>query len=41
MLNLSFLACTKVKLWELTVCIAVNSDNAKYRTCPQAAEDCL
>ena len=29
MLNISFLACNKVKLWELTVCIAVNSDNVE------------
>ena len=26
MLNISFLACTKVKLWELKVCIAVNGE---------------
>ena len=24
MLNISFLACTKVELWDLIVCIAVN-----------------
>ena len=26
MLNISFLACTKVELWDLTVCIAVNGE---------------
>ena len=26
MLNISFLACTKVELWDLIVCIAVNGD---------------
>ena len=26
MLNISFLACTKVDLWNLTVCIAVNGE---------------
>ena len=25
MLNISFLACTKVELWDLTVCIVVNN----------------
>ena len=32
MLNIRFLACTKVELWDLTVCIAVQS-RAQYRTC--------
>ena len=31
MLNISFLACTKVKLWDLTVCIAVNGDKFQSR----------
>ena len=26
MLNISFLACAKVELWDLTVCIAVNGE---------------
>ena len=26
MLNIGFLACTKVELWDLTVCIAVNEE---------------
>ena len=26
MLNISFLSCTKVELWDLTVCIAVNGE---------------
>ena len=26
MFNISFLACTKVELWDLTVCIAVNGE---------------
>ena len=26
MLNISFLACTKVELWDLIVCIAVNGE---------------
>ena len=30
MLNISFLACTKVELWYLTVCIAVNGE--KFRS---------
>ena len=30
MLNISFLACTKVELWDLTVCIAVNGE--KFRS---------
>ena len=29
MLNISFLACTKVELWDLKVCIAVNGKNFK------------
>ena len=29
MLNISFLACTKVELWDLIVCIAVNGKNSK------------
>ena len=32
MLNISFLACTKVELWDLTVCIAVNKENFQSRT---------
>ena len=32
MLNISFLACTKVELWDLTVCIAVNGENFHSRT---------
>ena len=31
MLNISFLACTKVELWYLIVCIAVNGE--KYQSC--------
>ena len=30
MLNISFLVCTKVELWDLTVCIAVNGE--KFRS---------
>ena len=26
MLNITFLDCTKVKLWDLTVCIVVNGE---------------
>ena len=26
MLNISFLTCTKVELWDLTACIAVNGE---------------
>ena len=41
MLNINFLACTKVELWDLIVCIAVNGETfqsrtmtlALYRTC--------
>ena len=29
MLNISFLACTKVELWDLKICIAVNGENFK------------
>ena len=29
MLNISFLACNKVKLWDLTVCIAVNGEKIR------------
>ena len=29
MLNISFLACTKVELWDLTVCIAVNEEKIR------------
>ena len=32
MLNTSFLACTKVELWDLTVCIAINSEKFQSRT---------
>ena len=32
MLNISFLACTKVKLWDLTVCIAVNGEKFQSHT---------
>ena len=32
MLNISFLACTKVELWDLTVCIAVNGEKLQSRT---------
>ena len=39
MLNIGFLACTRVELYDLTVCIVVNDndldldpDNAQYRT---------
>ena len=31
MLNISFLACTKVELWDLIVCIAVNGE--KFQSC--------
>ena len=31
MLNISFLACTKVELWDLKVCIAVNGENFQSR----------
>ena len=31
MLNISFLACTKVELWDLKVCIAVNGE--KFQSC--------
>ena len=31
MLNISFLACTKVELWDLTVCIAVNGEKFQGR----------
>ena len=31
MLNINFLACTKVELWYLIVCIAVNGE--KYQSC--------
>ena len=29
MLNITFLACTKVELWDLTVCIAVNGEKVQ------------
>ena len=32
MLNIRFLACTKVELWDLTVCIAVNGEKFQCRT---------
>ena len=32
MLNISFLACTKVELWDLTVCIGVNGEKFPSRT---------
>ena len=31
MLNISFLACTKVELWDLIVCIAVNGEKFQSR----------
>ena len=31
MLNISFLACTKVELWDLIVCIAVKGE--KFQSC--------
>ena len=31
MLNKSFLACTKVELWDLTICIVVNGGVSKSR----------
>ena len=31
MLNISFLACTSVELWDLTVCIAVNGEKFQSR----------
>ena len=31
MLNISFLACTKVELWDLIVCITVNGE--KFQSC--------
>ena len=31
MLNISFLACSKVELWDLTVCIAVNGEKFQSR----------
>ena len=31
MLNISFLACTKVELWDLKVCIAVNGEKFQSR----------
>ena len=42
MLNISFLACTKVVLWDLTVCIVVNGEKLQshavtlilFRQCP-------
>ena len=30
--NISFLACTKVRLWELKVCIAVNGEKFQSHT---------
>ena len=30
-LNVNFLACTKVELWDLTVCIVVNGE--KFQSC--------
>ena len=32
MLNISFLACTKVELWDLKVCIAVNGEKLQSPT---------
>ena len=31
MLNISILACTKVELWDLIVCIAINGENFQSR----------
>ena len=31
MLNISFLACTQVELWDLIVCIAVNGEKFQSR----------
>ena len=31
MLNISFLACTKVELWDLIVCIVVNGEKFQSR----------
>ena len=31
MLNINFLACTKVELWDLIVCIAVNGEKFQSR----------
>ena len=31
MLNISLLACTKVELWDLIVCIAINGE--KFQSC--------
>ena len=31
MLNISFIACTKVELWDLKVCIAVNGEKFQSR----------
>ena len=31
MLNISFLACTKVELWDLIVCIVVNGETFQSR----------
>ena len=31
MLNISFLDCTKVELWDLKVCIAVNGEKFQSR----------
>ena len=31
MLNISFLACTKVELWDLIVCIVINGE--KFQCC--------
>ena len=31
MLNISFIACTKVQLWDLKICIAVNREKFQSR----------
>ena len=32
MLNISFLVCSKVELWDLTVCIAVNGEKWRKKS---------
>ena len=40
MLNISFLACTKVELWDLTVCIAVNGEKFQSQTVTLTYNNC-
>ena len=39
MLNINLPACTKVELWDLTVCIAVNGEKFRSRQSRQFIED--